>query len=490
MNKLLFKLIGVLFLASALIFTSCDDDEPSVDAGGDGTFNVNDGFYLTKVGSNPDFNGLLSTEQVEEGTSFDPVDLAGFYGGFKYLTVGSYSLVQITDKEAVDTIGGTSEVLSDVDQSECDFNDYTVITTADGGSFTVDTEGFYKVTYSVSAAEMVLHKIEQVNLRGGALDDGPEIEIPGMVNADGGSWSLADVVIRSSNNFKLRYNCRWKIDRRIDDSQASSETNGYILFTNFGGTPDNLTAGGANIVVDEDGTYTVNIAWDPIDGFTMTLDRTGDAPELSFVPEDWQWGLIGSATSNGWDADRKFMYKFDEGTSTHTWHGVFTLVQDGEFKMRSDENWTNELGGALAPDGMETVMTRGDNIPSPGAGSYYIVIKTDDDGTTWKVTMTDIGWGIIGDGSPANGWDPDLDLTADDVDGFATPGITTYSLSGMFTAAGTYKFRANDDWAFNIGGDPADLTFDGNNLAVAEDGEYDVVLTFDGTKYSVTVTKR
>jgi hypothetical protein len=58
--------------------------------------------------------------------------------------------------------------------------------------------------------------------------------------------------------------------------------------------------------------------------------------------------------------------------------------------------------------------------------------------------------------------------------------------------AGEFKFRANDAWTINLGGDSdADdsMNYDGPNLSVAAAGSYNVVLDLSNPrKYTYTVT--
>ncbi|MEZ5049380.1 MAG: hypothetical protein R2766_06995 [Saprospiraceae bacterium] len=60
--------------------------------------------------------------------------------------------------------------------------------------------------------------------------------------------------------------------------------------------------------------------------------------------------------------------------------------------------------------------------------------------------VMDTGWGIIGTGSPTGSWDFDMNMT----EGFIG-GISTYTLTGAFTTD-SWKFRAGDGWALNLGG--------------------------------------
>jgi hypothetical protein len=70
--------------------------------------------------------------------------------------------------------------------------------------------------------------------------------------------------------------------------------------------------------------------------------------------------------------------------------------------------------------------------------------------------------------------------------------MTWDAANGVFKAtidlvAGEMKFRANDDWGVNFGGDLNALTQDGANIAIAEAGNYTITLN-PWTKVA-TITK-
>jgi len=54
---------------------------------------------------------------------------------------------------------------------------------------------------------------------------------------------------------------------------------------------------------------------------------------------------------------------------------------------------------------------------------------------------------------------------------------------------GTFKFRANDDWGVNLGGNMAALTQGGDNIPVTVAGNYTIKLDVSKAVYSCTVTK-
>ena len=485
-NLLKYRFAFLFAICAALVIVSCDDDDPVIDPG-EG-LNLADGMYLQKDGSDPASSALLSAEVVE-ANDFQSQDRTGFTAGYMYLEAGDYKLVQVTAKEITSTTGGTVEVVEDTG-SDCDYNSFMVVTTdAAGPSFTVANSGLYKVTNDQMTGEMTMYQINEASIIGSATPGGwsSDTRMTGSVDANGGSWSAEGVILRSGE-WKVRFNCRWGINRRIDPNGSLNDpSNGYQLFTNFGGTATNLETGGANIQQTEDAEYTVNINWDPRDGWTTDVVRTGDAPTITFNPNDFMMGVIGDATNgedldadgtpDGWQSDRNLFHKEDNGV--HTWRGVVTFRGEGKYKFRANDDWDFNIGGDLA-----ALSQGGSDLDTPGEGAYYIELTTADEGATWTATVTEAGWGLIGEGSPAMGWNDgdDVALVAQGNVG----GVSTYTAMGDFTTAG-WKFRAAGAWDLNIGGDLSFLTVDGNNIELQAAGTYTVTLSFDGEVYSAVV---
>jgi hypothetical protein len=53
-----------------------------------------------------------------------------------------------------------------------------------------------------------------------------------------------------------------------------------------------------------------------------------------------------------------------------------------------------------------------------------------------------------------------------------------------------WKFRANNGWDINLGGNLAGLTEGGDNIKCAEDGTYTVTLDLSSYPYTATVVKQ
>ena len=179
---------------------------------------------------------------------------------------------------------------------------------------------------------------------------------------------------------------------------------------------------------------------------------------------------------NGWKADTEDNILVDM-KKTGTYSGWVYASGDDEFKFALgswDENWgcSDITEGVLVPGG--------DNI-KPETGMYYITVNLDD----LKAVFTKTSWTIIGDA--VGGWD-----TANDVE------LTWNSEKKVYEATvkmseGGFKFRANQDWAINLGGADGNLAQDGANIAV-EAGTYYITLDLQTTKNHLdptyTITKQ
>jgi len=141
-------------------------------------------------------------------------------------------------------------------------------------------------------------------------------------------------------------------------------------------------------------------------------------------------------------------------------------------------NWGNTdwgddgtFSGVLAESGESDI--------SATAGYYRIQANT----STLLYTETLTTWGIVGAATPGS-WDNSTPLTYN---------ATTKKWEGTVAlTAGEFKFRANNAWTINLGGDPDEdgsMNYDGPNLSVDTAGTYTVVLDLsDPRQYSYTLT--
>ncbi len=146
---------------------------------------------------------------------------------------------------------------------------------------------------------------------------------------------------------------------------------------------------------------------------------------------------------------------------------------DGGYKFLAPDasgafNWGNTDWG---DDGSFSgvLVEQGESDCQSPAGYYRV--KADTAALTYSTELTN--WGIIGAATPG-GWDASTALTYN---------TTTQMWEGIVElTAGEFKFRANDAWTINYGGDPAAMSQDGANLSVGVAGTYLVKLNLSSPR--------
>jgi hypothetical protein len=199
---------------------------------------------------------------------------------------------------------------------------------------------------------------------------------------------------------------------------------------------------------------------------TITINVT---TYLTVLDLSTTWGIVGSATANGWNGPDMPFFKTDVDGVLNAY---VTLV-DGEFKFRENNDWANNYGSDSSTGG--TLSSGGGNMTAT-AGSYKIGL----DLNNLTYTIESFSLGIVG-GATANGWNgPDMMMEYDQYsDVFRT--IVTLT-------DGEMKFRMNNDWGTNWGDDGVDGTLDagGANIVVTA-GIY--IATVDMNDLTYTLEK-
>jgi hypothetical protein len=176
------------------------------------------------------------------------------------------------------------------------------------------------------------------------------------------------------------------------------------------------------------------------------------------------WGVIGDL--NGWGGQVPLTYDSD----LHIWKGGMNMPAGG-WKFRANDSWDYNYG---APAGSNNLVAGGDNIATDLEDDYAITLDLSHPN---EYTYRADRWGIIGDATGS--WSDDQNMSWD-----AVNGVFTLTLD---LVVGEIKFRANDDWGYNFGGDLGDLSLGGSNIPVAEAGNY--TITLDPWARVATVTK-
>ncbi len=179
-----------------------------------------------------------------------------------------------------------------------------------------------------------------------------EIYVPGSYQAASGytnDWSPADAPpLTSEGNdqyegyvyfaddgfqFKFTDERTWDLNWGDDDADGT------------------LQQDGANIDMENAGYYKINV---DLDNLTYEYLRT-------------EWGLIGDATADGWDADQDMEYDPED----KVWR-ITTDLTAGEIKFRANDDWDLDYGD---DNGDGTLQQGGANIAVEEAGNYTVELN-------------------------------------------------------------------------------------------------------------------
>ena len=159
----------------------------------------------------------------------------------------------------------------------------------------------------------------------------------------------------------------------LADNDVNGAQNEFIFTLNFDGM-QSQTWGGTTFLVHaaiggtmNPGEFGVNGGWgglrttkNLVNQFAVDLDALN-----SSLGSQSDWGLVGSATPNGWNGPDVEMYQ--TGPQEFS---IYAELGSGELKFRFNEDWGNNFGDN-GNDG--TLESGGANIPI-SAGTYFIVM--------------------------------------------------------------------------------------------------------------------
>ena len=158
----------------------------------------------------------------------------------------------------------------------------------------------------------------------------------------------------------------------------------------------------------------------------------------------------------------------------------------GEFKFSPSAGWNggdfgSDEGIAYEEvDGIQVghgVAQGSQNIAVPADGLYWITLNY----PTRELELTQVkSYGMIGG---FNGWSESTVMTP-------SADMLTWTGEVTLTAGDEYKFRANNGWDINLGGELTNLTQNGDNLKATETGTFTVTLDLSTNPYSATLVKK
>lgn len=186
--------------------------------------------------------------------------------------------------------------------------------------------------------------------------------------------------------------------------------------------------------------------------------------------------LVGAATESGWENNANNLPLFRDPVNVNKFYYTGYFAADGFKLLEKLGEWHPQWG--LTAGNVTVSNLDGTNEPGaftvPAAGYYTFTI--DINAKTYSLTPYTVSSapyptvGILGSSAPT-GWDADQDMTASALN----PHI--WRLTNVALTAGEAKFRANNSWDVNWGGDTpfsGTATIGGGNIPVNEAGNYDV----------------
>jgi len=241
----------------------------------------------------------------------------------------------------------------------------------------------------------------------------------------------------------------WKIaPKSANDASNWDAVLGNTTEDGYTGLTGELAAKGGAMKIDQPGwaKITINMM-----EYTYTVELIGVMKLQLYVPGSHQGWSPGTAPIV---YNRNFDMKYE---------GYVNFSANDLFKFTSDPDWDHTNYG---DGGNGTLSTTGDNLTVAEAGYYKL--NVDLSGSPFTYTKVKTDWGLIGDAT-VGGWDNSTPMTYN-------PDTKVWTVTTTLTAGKAFKFRANNGWDINLGGNQSNLSYGGDNIQVATDGTYLVTL--------------
>ena len=330
---------------------------------------------------------------------------------------------------------------------------------AGGDNISVE-EGNYVVTYDPEAETIVIDETGW-GVVGTITGWGNSPDI--ILKEDGNFLVAKNIALTADDQIKIRYKSSW------DENRGGRTAVGHAV---------KAVPGGDNIAPGVAGNFDV---WYRPDSEVIFVMPSGSL--ISY------WGVVG--TINGWGAPDRIMYETADGKFVFE---DLEITASDEIKIRENEDWANNRGGAFAAlDEPIAVTNGGDNIKvgrdakvtvtyDPAAETITLTGEYQGDAPSLPETMYMIG-AAFGNWN----WEDAGVVELTPVNG----------KSGQFWAiryieAGSpFKFCAKKEWSgdFTGLGEDSGYTVDGGNCSVAENGVYMIYVDTDNKKLVVEPAK-
>ncbi len=313
--------------------------------------------------------------------------------------------------------------------------------------------------------------------------------VPPTVSASGNSFvitetNLSDVLLtlnwtKSDYSTNVAVNYTVQVDKAGNNFAAPMEYAVENLLTRtMTGAELNTAARNVGLVAGTAGNLEVRIKSeinpdvDPIYSSSTTISVNPLVVVIIYPT------LHAPGSYQGWAPD--LAPTIQSAKSNNKYEGyVYFADANAEFKLTDAPDWNNGIFGDSGDGTSGTIASPGNNFKVTDVAYYQLIV--DITASTWSAVRTD--WGIIGSATPT-AWDSDTKMTYD-------AGTQTLTIT-IDLIAGEIKFRANSAWDLNLGDTGADgiMEYGGDNIAVAEAGNYTVTLDLRASSgYTYTLTK-
>lgn len=207
----------------------------------------------------------------------------------------------------------------------------------------------------------------------------------------------------------------------------------------------------------EAGPYLLTINMEELTyAFTLAIDQL-------YTPGD----------SNGWSQEASQILTTED---YQNYYGYAYL--SGSFKFSSQPDWNGINYGSTGVEGELSTDGGAGNLTVATPGLYWCDVNPVS--LTYSLTLVE-SYGIVGSATPGS-WDSSTPLTPSD-DYLTWTGTVTLT-------DGAFKFRANDKWDVNLGGELDNLTAGGPDINWTEPGTYVVTLNLGAVPYTATLVKK
>lgn len=469
-----------IMLLAGMVMVSCkkddDDDDPKPPV-------VEDGIYIKGAGTAlTDFNlkGLMLPTKNEVGQEAR-ASLLELYVAVKGGSDG-FNIVKVAG--TAQTTYGPGADFALVTEDAWDLNnEYPKTAKYWRGSiaetdakFTVPDDGLYQIVYDTELGVVVITEAKW-GMIGAATPGGWGEDTPmnTTFNLEKMDFTVTGLTLLE-NAWKFRMGGGWKI--------WLNEEGTVKINTNLGGDPTAPEPGGADIMHDNYGVYTVTLTWELGKAFVGKMERTGDGEPLPEYPEAVY--LVGDGTAYGWDApgtsEEAIFHKTAGGAPSE---GIFWKIAHLEgglgFKI-SAAAWSEPNLGfgqvqEFDAEGIQVVDNGGNmSIAASESGMYVIVLNLRDDMVKVSVKPAE----VYGIGDAFGGWDQDIEANK-----FVVDNVNKALVSPPLVANGNIRMYAQHNWIPDWWNAEFNL-FDGKILYRNDGGDQDAVAGTAGQVVTLT----